>query len=113
MRSQEIVRARTSEFDFVISPVIPTVGFAADEVGLDPVQPLGHCGFTAWFNQTAQPASALCFGFSEHMPVGIQVAGPRFADQTVLRLTKWLEGTREIEMNWPTAVAADKIGALG
>ena len=113
MRSQEIVRARTSEFDFVISPVIPTVGFAADEVGLDPVQPLGHCSFTAWFNQTAQPASALCFGFSEHMPVGIQVVGPRFADQAVLRLTKWLEGTREIEMNWPTAVAADKIGALG
>ena len=113
MRSQEIVRARTSEFDFAISPVIPTVGFAADEVGLDPVQPLGHCGFTAWFNQTAQPASALCFGFSEHMPVGIQVAGPRFADQAVLRLTKWLEGAREIEMNWPTAVAADKIGALG
>ncbi|MGK2887863.1 MAG: amidase [Rhodococcus sp. (in: high G+C Gram-positive bacteria)] len=113
MRAQEIVRARTSEFDFVISPVIPTVGFAADEVGLDPVQPLGHCGFTAWFNQTAQPASALCFGFSEHMPVGIQVAGPRFADQAVLRLTKWLEGAREIEMNWPTAVAADKIGALG
>jgi amidase len=113
MRSQEIVRARTSEFDFVISPVIPTVGFAADEVGLDPVQPLGHCSFTAWFNQTAQPASALCFGFSEHMPVGIQVVGPRFADQAVLRLTKWLEGAREIEMNWPTAVAADKIGALG
>lgn len=113
MRSQEIVRARTSEFDFVISPVIPTVGFAADEVGLDPLQPLGHCSFTAWFNQTAQPASALCFGFSEHMPVGIQVAGPRFADQAVLRLTKWLEGAREIEMNWPTAVAADKIGALG
>ncbi|MGB2948729.1 MAG: amidase [Rhodococcus sp. (in: high G+C Gram-positive bacteria)] len=113
MRAQEIVRARTSEFDFVISPIIPTVGFAADEVGLDPSQPLAHCGFTAWFNQTAQPASALCFGFSEHTPVGIQVAGPRFADQAVLRLTKWLEGAREIEMNWPTAVAADKIGALG
>ncbi|MBY4040208.1 amidase [Rhodococcus fascians] len=113
MRSQEMIRAQTAEFDFVISPVIPTVGFGAEEVGLDPAQPLGHCSFTAWFNQTAQPASALCFGFSAHMPVGIQVVGPRFADQAVLRLTKWLEGAREIEMNWPTAVAADKIGALG
>lgn len=113
MRSQEIVRARTSEFDFVISPVIPTVGFGAEEVGLDAAQPLGHCSFTAWFNQTAQPASALCVGFAEHMPVGIQVAGPRFADQAVLRLTKWLEGAREVEMDWPTDVAAEKIGALG
>ncbi|OZC89872.1 hypothetical protein CH254_10170 [Rhodococcus sp. 06-412-2C] len=113
MRSQEIVRAKSAEFDFVIAPVIPTVGFGAEDVGLDPAQPLGHCSFTAWFNQTAQPASALCFGFSGHLPVGIQVVGPRFADQAVLRLTKWLEGAREIEMNWPTAVAADKIGALG
>lgn len=38
MRSQEFVRAKTSEFDFVISPVIPTVGFGAEEVGLDPLQ---------------------------------------------------------------------------
>lgn len=113
MRSQEIVRARTSEFDFVISPVIPMVGFGAEEVGVDPSQPLGHCSFTAWFNQTAQPASALCFGFAEHMPVGIQVAGPRYADQAVLRLTKWLETAREEPMNWPTDVAAQKIGALG
>ncbi|OZD82181.1 hypothetical protein CH273_10250 [Rhodococcus sp. 05-339-2] len=113
MRSQESVRAQTSEFDFVISPVVPTVGFGAEEVGLDPAQPLGHCSFTAWFNQTAQPASALCFGFAGHMPVGIQVVGPRFADQAVLRLTKWLEGARGFEMNWPTAVAADKIGVLG
>ncbi|WP_072804059.1 amidase [Rhodococcoides yunnanense] len=113
MRSQEIVRARTAEFDFVISPVIPTVGFGAEEVGLNPAQPLGHCSFTAWFNQSAQPASALCFGFAEHMPVGIQVAGPRFADQAVLRLTKWLESAREFDMNWPTEVAAEKIGVLG
>ncbi|MGA9873200.1 MAG: amidase [Rhodococcus sp. (in: high G+C Gram-positive bacteria)] len=113
MRSQEIVRAKTSEFDFVISPVIPTVGFGAEEVGLDSAQPLGHCSFTAWFNQTAQPASALCFGFHEHMPVGIQVAGPRFADQAVLQLTKWLEGARDIEMAWPVDVAAEKIGVLG
>ncbi|MDZ7931165.1 MAG: hypothetical protein U5N21_14420 [Rhodococcus sp. (in: high G+C Gram-positive bacteria)] len=47
------------------------------------------------------------------MPVGIQVVGPRFADQAVLRLTKWLEGARGFEMNWPTAVAAETIGVLG
>ncbi|OZE79545.1 hypothetical protein CH304_18520 [Rhodococcus sp. 15-649-1-2] len=112
MRAQEIVCPATSRFDFVISPIIPVVGFGAEEVGLDPAQPLAHCSFTAWFNQTAQPASSICFGFAGHMPVGIQVIGPRFADQSVLRLTKWLEGAREIEMNWPTDVANQKIGAL-
>lgn len=112
-----LLRAKTSEFDFVISPVIPTVGFGAKEVGLDPLQPLGHFSFTARFNQTAQLASALCFGFStplgtnSGMPIGIQVVGPRFAHQAVLRLTRWLETQREIAMDWPVDVASDKIGA--
>lgn len=76
-----------------------------------------QCRTTIWgllgvFSQTAQSTSALCFEFNEHMPVGIQVAGPRFADQAVLRLTKWLESAREVDMSWPTDVVAQKIGAL-
>ena len=101
----------------MISSVIPTVGFGAKEVGLDPLQPWGHCSFTAWVNQTAQPASALCFGFgtpletNSGIPIGIQVVGQRFAEQAVLRVTKWLETQREIAVDWPVDVAADKIGA--
>jgi len=100
-RSAEAFRAATAAVDYVISPVIPTVGFAADEVGLDPAHPLAHCGFTAWANQTAQPAAALCFGLDDGMPVGIQVIGPRFADADVLRLTKWLEAARPVTITWP------------
>ena len=97
------MRAACAAFDYVIAPVIPTVGFAAEECGLDPSHPLAHCGFTAWFNQTAQPAAALCFGISDGMPVGIQVIGPRFADREVLRLTKWLERDRPVTIAWPAA----------
>ena len=100
-RSAERMRAACAEFDYVIAPVIPTVGFAAEECGLDPAHPLAHCGFTAWFNQTTQPASAVCFGFGGGMPIGIQVVGPRFDDQRVLRLTKWLESRRSVSMTWP------------
>ena len=58
-----------------------------------------------------------CFGFStplganSGLPIGIQVVGPRFADQAVLRLTRWLETQREVAMGWPVDVAADEIGA--
>jgi amidase/aspartyl-tRNA(Asn)/glutamyl-tRNA(Gln) amidotransferase subunit A len=111
-RSAERMRAACAEFDYVIAPVIPTVGFAAEDTGLDPAYPLAHCGFTAWFNQTAQPASALCFGFSDGMPVGIQVIGPRFADQQVLRLTKWLESRRPVPVSWPEPAAALRTGGI-
>lgn len=100
-RSAEAMRAACAAFDFVIAPVIPMVGFGAEECGADASQPLAHCGFTAWSNQTGAPASAVCFGFVDGMPVGIQVIGPRFADRDVLRLTKWLEGARGFDMSWP------------
>ncbi|MGH3643555.1 MAG: hypothetical protein ACRDUX_31560, partial [Mycobacterium sp.] len=97
----ERMREACSGYDFVISPVLPMVGLPAEQCGLDESQPLGHCGFTAWFNQTAQPASALCFGMASGMPVGIQVIGARFADRSVLRLTKWLELARPFAIRWP------------
>jgi len=108
--SAERMRAACAAYDFVIAPVLPTVGFAAEECGLDPAVPLGHCGFTAWFNQTAQPASALCFGFAAGMPVGLQVIGPRLADRSVLLLTKWLEANRAAEISWPDLQTAGAEG---
>lgn len=109
-RSAERMRAACADFDYVIAPVIPTVGFAAEDCGLVPTHPLAHCGFTAWFNQTAQPAAALCFGFIDGMPIGIQVIGPRFADPQVLQLTKWLEGRRPVTIVWPEPAAALRTG---
>jgi Asp-tRNA(Asn)/Glu-tRNA(Gln) amidotransferase A subunit family amidase len=107
----ERMRAACAEYDFVIAPVIPVVGFAAEECAPDPSQPLAHCGFTAWFNQTGQPASALCFGRSGRMPIGVQLIGPRFTDRQVLRLTKWLESRRTFTLAWPQVEPA--LGATG
>lgn len=104
-RSAETMRTACAAFDFVIAPVIPMVGFGAGECGADESAPLAHCGFTAWFNQTGAPASSVCFGFVDGMPVGIQVIGPRFADRDVLRLTKWLEGARGFDLSWPQLAA--------
>ncbi|MBF7732690.1 amidase/aspartyl-tRNA(Asn)/glutamyl-tRNA(Gln) amidotransferase subunit A [Rhodococcus erythropolis] len=99
--AQMRIQRHLEPYDFVISPVIPVVGFAADTVGLDPERPLAHCSFTAWFNQTGQPASTLCFGMLEGCPVGVQIVGSRFADTDVLAMTKWLEDRRRFDMNWP------------
>lgn len=108
-RSAETMRAACAAFDFVVAPVIPMVGFAASDCGADEAQPLAHCGFTAWANQTGAPASAVCFGFApdagQQMPVGVQVIGPRFADREVLRLTRWLETARGFDMSWPQLLA--------
>jgi len=89
-------------FDYVLSPTLPVVNFAADAPGMFPEQPLGHTTFTALFNQTGQPASSVCFAFDQrHLPIGVQVIGHRFDDLGVLQVTKALEDLRDITMDWP------------
>jgi amidase/aspartyl-tRNA(Asn)/glutamyl-tRNA(Gln) amidotransferase subunit A len=101
MAAQARLADAIDDVDFVLSPVLPVVGFPAEAPGADPARPLAHTGFTAWFNQTGQPAASVCFGFAGGMPVGVQVAGRRFADQEVLRVTKWIETCRPAELRWP------------
>jgi amidase/aspartyl-tRNA(Asn)/glutamyl-tRNA(Gln) amidotransferase subunit A len=101
LAAQELLRDRLSGFDLVLSPVLPMVGFPAEAVGADPARPLAHTGFTAWFNQTGQPAAALCFGMDDGCPVGVQLAGRRFHDRLVLRAAGWLEAQRPFPMVWP------------
>lgn len=101
MSAQARLADAIDDVDFVLSPVLPVVGFPAESPGADPARPLAHTGFTAWFNQTGQPAASVCFGLADGMPVGVQIAGRRFADQDVLRLTKWIETNRPVPMRWP------------
>ncbi|MFJ2831520.1 amidase [Streptomyces sp. NPDC087263] len=100
-RSRDRIAQHLSGYDLVLAPVLPVVSFPAESVGLDPERPLAHCLYTCWFNQTGQPAAALCFGMSQGLPVGVQVVGPRFADQRVLAVTRWLEAYRGFTPDWP------------
>lgn len=99
---QQRVTLATAAYDVVLSPVLPVVSFPAESVGLDEDRPLYHCGFTAWFNQTGQPAVTLCYGLHEGHPIGIQIAGQRFADYRILRLARWLEQHRPFDLSFPT-----------
>jgi amidase len=101
MAAQARLADAIDDVEFVIGPVLPVVGFPAESPGADPARPLAHTGFTAWFNQTGQPAASVCFGFVDGMPVGVQIAGRRFADQDVLRLTRWIETHRPVSLRWP------------
>ena len=106
LAAQDQLRVRLRGYDLVLSPVLPVVGFPAEDPGADPARPLAHTGFTAWFNQTGQPAATLCFGMQDGCPVGVQLVGLRFRDQLVLRVLRWLEGQRPFRMDWPTGVGA-------
>ncbi|NYI71849.1 aspartyl-tRNA(Asn)/glutamyl-tRNA(Gln) amidotransferase subunit A [Naumannella cuiyingiana] len=98
--------AATDGLDLIISPVAPVAAFPAEWPMPFGDQDLGmaHIGFTAPYNMSGQPAGTINCGFtSDGRPIGLQVAGQRFADRAVLAALTWFENHRPAtaEPHWP------------
>jgi len=93
-----------SAFDYVISPVAPMPAFAAElpSPTNDPLRPLEHIGFTVPFNMSEQPAASVNCGYTASgLPIGLQIAGPRFDDLGVLQVAHAFEQIRPPQRAWP------------
>ena len=95
-----------SAFDYVISPVAPMAAFAAElpSPTNDPLRPLEHIGFTAPYNMSEQPAASVNCGYTSGLhplPIGLQIAGPRFDDLGVLQVARAFEQIRPPQKAWP------------
>lgn len=87
----------THGVDVVLSPVAPVAAFPAEQHGPtdDPATALDHIAYTAPYNFSEQPAATVNAGFTaDGRPIGLQLAGRRFADVELLRVTRWYEQTR-------------------
>lgn len=95
----ELVRTRVwkefqrifNQYDLLISPVTATTAFdhnlqGPDQINGKTVNPATDWTLTQPFNLTGHPAASLPIGLTEAgLPVGLQVAGSRFADKLVLQ----------------------------
>ncbi|HEY3298130.1 MAG TPA: amidase, partial [Armatimonadota bacterium] len=73
------------EFDVLISPTSPTVAFGIGEKTGDPLQMKLADVCTIPVNLAGIPAISLTCGFSEGLPIGLQIMGRAFDEETVLR----------------------------
>jgi aspartyl-tRNA(Asn)/glutamyl-tRNA(Gln) amidotransferase subunit A len=99
------VRA-TAAYDYVLSPVAPITAFPAHlpSPTNDPLRPLEHIAFTVPYNMSEQPAASVPCGHDGQLPIGVQIAGRRFDDLGVLRLSRVLEQLRPPQPAWPQPV---------
>ncbi|MDA8522049.1 amidase [Acidovorax sp. NCPPB 4044] len=91
-------------FDYVLSPVAPMPAFTAEWASPtnDPLRPLEHIAFTVPFNMSEQPAASVpCGHTAGGLPIGLQIAGPRFDDLGVLRAAHAFEQIRGPLPPWP------------
>ena len=94
----------TQPFDYVLSPVSPVPAYNAEwETPTNDVnRPLEHISFTMPYNMSEQPAASINCGYTkEGKPIGLQIAGRRFDDSGVMRLSKWYEAARGPQKKWP------------
>jgi aspartyl-tRNA(Asn)/glutamyl-tRNA(Gln) amidotransferase subunit A len=94
----------TQPFDYVLSPVSPVPTYPAEwETPTNDVKrPLEHISFTMPYNMSEQPAASINCGYTqEGKPIGLQIAGHRFDDQGVMRLSRWYEAARGPQKKWP------------
>lgn len=95
-----------SQFDLVVSPVMGDHSFPAEDFGPDLSQSLlYHCGYTAWWNQTGQPAMSIPMGLAgDGLPVGLQLVARRRADWSLLDVAEFVEAQLALDLEWPDLV---------
>jgi aspartyl-tRNA(Asn)/glutamyl-tRNA(Gln) amidotransferase subunit A len=76
-------------YDLLLTPQMPLVAFEAGRVtpadGRYGDDWIGWSPYTYPFNLTQQPAASVPCGFSDGLPIGLQIVGARGADHLVLR----------------------------
>lgn len=82
---EELLRALDT-VDVIIGPTTPTTAFKLGEKVSDPVQNYLADVFTVAVNLAGLPAISIPAGFSEGLPVGMQVIGKHFAEATLLNV---------------------------
>jgi len=79
------------EFDVLISPTSPTVAFGIGERVDDPYQMKLADVCTIPVNMAGIPGLSLTCGFHDGMPIGLQIMGKPFDEETVLRVAYTFE----------------------
>jgi len=74
------------KYDALVTPTTPTVPFKIGEKTQDPVQMYLSDVFTIPINIAGVPAITVPGGFAEGLPIGLQVIGKPFAEETILKV---------------------------
>lgn len=90
-----------SEFDILISPTSPTVAFGIGEKSDDPLQMKLADVCTIPVNMAGIPAISINCGFYDGMPIGMQIMGKAFDEETILRAAYTFEQNTDFHTGKP------------
>ena len=88
------------KFDVLVSPASPSVAFKLGEIS-DPYEMYLQDVFTIPANLAGTCGVSIPGGFSSGLPVGLQLLGNFFAEDTILRVADAFERVTDYHTRWP------------
>ncbi|MBS0590449.1 MAG: Asp-tRNA(Asn)/Glu-tRNA(Gln) amidotransferase subunit GatA [Proteobacteria bacterium] len=112
LRAQRVRRLIASDFtdafktvDVIAGPTTPTVAFKLGEKSADPLAMYAADVNTVAVNLAGLPAISLPAGFSEGLPVGLQLIAPAFAEARLLNAAHQFQLATDWHARMPEGVA--------
>ena len=93
------------QVDAILMPTSPTVAFSIGDRVEDPLSMYLADYFTIPANMAGLPGVAIPCGFSDNLPVSIQVIGPAFGEEIALRVAHAYEQSTEWGARQPLGIA--------
>ncbi|MEG7639407.1 Asp-tRNA(Asn)/Glu-tRNA(Gln) amidotransferase subunit GatA [Enterococcus casseliflavus] len=97
-----------SQYDLIIGPASPTVAFGIGENINDPITMYLNDILTIPVNLAGLPGMSLPAGFSEGLPVGLQIIGKHFDEATMYKAAYAFEQATDFHTKKPVILGGDK-----
>ncbi len=100
---QDFIRV-LSDVDVIMGPTTPTTAFKLGEKNTDPVEMYMEDIFTLSLNLAGLPGMSIPCGFSQGLPVGLQIIGNYFAEEKLLNVAHKFQQATDWHKQKPAAL---------
>ncbi|WP_394405473.1 Asp-tRNA(Asn)/Glu-tRNA(Gln) amidotransferase subunit GatA [Streptococcus sp. 20-1249] len=90
-----------ADYDLILGPTAPTVAFDLDGMSHDPVAMYLADLLTIPVNLAGLPGISLPSGFVDGLPVGLQLIGPKYSEETIYQVASAFEATTDYHKQQP------------
>ncbi|HEM6032239.1 Asp-tRNA(Asn)/Glu-tRNA(Gln) amidotransferase subunit GatA [Streptococcus suis] len=90
-----------ADYDLILGPTAPTVAFGLDTLNHDPVSMYLADLLTIPVNLAGLPGLSIPAGFVEGLPVGLQLIGPKYSEETIYQVAAAFEATTDYHKQQP------------
>ena len=96
-----------ADYDLILGPTAPSVAYDLDSLNHDPVAMYLADLLTIPVNLAGLPGISIPAGFAQGLPVGLQLIGPKYSEETIYQVATAFEATTDYHKQQPVIFGGD------